>query len=90
MEAIFYYEREVIYMAKHKLTRTNKGKWIRNLKRFTAPMLIMYVSQLIITIGLADHVMTIRDFLPNPLTQGTIMGYILSSALDLFNKWKNI
>lgn len=75
--------------AEYELSKTDRSKWVRNLKRFSAPMLIVYVSQLMVTIRLEGHVMTVADLLPNTLTQGTIMGYLLSAALDLFTKWQS-
>jgi hypothetical protein len=73
-------------MAKYKLSRNDRSKWMTNLKRFTAPMLIMYVLQLssIVSGGIVPQ---LHDLVPNALTQGSIWGYVLSSALDLFNKW---
>lgn len=73
-------------MAKYKLTKSDKGKWLTNLKRFTAPMLIMYVLQLSSMVS-GGTVPQLTDLVPNALTQGSIWGYVLSSALDLFNKW---
>lgn len=73
-------------MARYKLTRKDKAKWITNLKRFTAPMLIMYVLQLSSVVN-GGSIPQMSDLVPNTLTQGAMWGYVLSSALDLFNKW---
>lgn len=73
-------------MSKYNLTRTDKNKWVRNLKRFTAPMLIVYVSQLSMVLS-NGNVPQAMDMVPNAITQGAIWGYVLSSALDLFTKW---
>lgn len=73
-------------MSKYNLTKTDKNKWVRNLKRFTAPMLIVYVSQLSMVLS-NGNVPQAMDMVPNAITQGAIWGYVLSSALDLFTKW---
>jgi len=73
-------------MSQYKLTRRDKAKWVRNLKRFTAPMLIVYVSQLSMVLS-NGNVPQLVDLVPNAITQGAIWGYVLSSALDLFTKW---
>lgn len=73
-------------MAKYRLTKKDKARWITNLKRFTAPMLIMYVLQLsnVVSSGVVPE---LHNLVPSALTQGSMWGYVLSSALDLFNKW---
>lgn len=73
-------------MAQYNLTKTDKNKWVRNLKRFTAPMLIVYVSQLSMVLS-NGNVPQLVDLVPNAITQGAIWGYVLSSALDIFTKW---
>lgn len=73
-------------MSQYNLTKTDKNKWVRNLKRFTAPMLIVYVSQLSMVLSNGNVPQAI-DLVPNAITQGAIWGYVLSSALDLFTKW---
>lgn len=73
-------------MSRYNLTKTDKNKWVRNLKRFTAPMLIMYVSQLSMVLA-GGTLPQVADLVPNAITQGAIWGYVLSSALDLFTKW---
>ena len=83
---IFQIGLEVTSMAKYKLTRTDRSKWLTNLKRFTAPVLTMYVLQLSSMVS-SGVVPQLHDLVPNALTQGSVWGYVLSSALDLFGKW---
>lgn len=73
----------------YKLTKTDTQNWIVNMKRFIAPLAILYLVQVIATIGVDAHVVTVGDFLPNQMTQGGMILYVLNSLLDVFTKWKN-
>lgn len=75
---------------RHKLSKTDRKNWVVNMKRFIAPVIILYLMQVISTIGLDGHVVTTGDFLPNQYTQGGILLYVMNSTLDVVTKWKNV
>lgn len=74
---------------KYKLSRTDKDKWVRNLKRFVAPVGIMYLMQVVATLSVDGHLFAPQDFYPSKITQGGMILYFLNSIMDIFNKWKD-
>lgn len=76
--------------AQYKLSKTDKNKWVVNLKRFIAPLAILYVLQVVGTLSVDGHLFAPQDFYPSQMTQGGMVLYVMNSALDIFNKWKDI
>lgn len=75
---------------RHKLSKTDKENWIVNMKRFIAPVAILYLMQVIGVIGIENHLVELQDFMPNKYTQGGIILYVMNSLLDVVTKWKNV
>ena len=71
------------------MTRQNRGKWIRNMKRFIAPLLLLYFAQLSMVFDISNKVVGLSDFLPNAVTRGGMALYILNAIQDLVMKWKD-
>lgn len=77
----------------YKLSKTDTENWIVNMKRFIAPVGILYLLQVTATVSMAVNsgdAITALDFFPNQVTQGGMILYVLNSALDVFTKWRNV
>lgn len=59
------------------------------MKRFIAPLLLLYFAQLSMVFDVSNANVTITDFLPNAMTRGGMALYVLNAVQDLVMKWKD-
>lgn len=71
------------------ITRQSRSKWIRNMKRFIAPLLLLYFAQVSMIFDVSNTNVAIADFLPNAMTRGGMALYVLNAVQDLVMKWKD-
>lgn len=67
-------------------------KWLNNIKTFTAPLLTMYVAQLLVEftkVAGGESVINGSMFIPSQIVLGGMGLYVLNALMDLFTKWKN-
>lgn len=68
-----------------KLNETDIQKWKRNLLLFLAPVAVIYLTSLEVTIQ-QNHGITLASFLPNQFASGGIVLYFINAALDYLKK----
>lgn len=78
---------EIQSSSAHSLSEADIHNWKKNLKIFVGTIGIIYIGQIIAIESLTHHVVALNDFIPSLIVVGSIVKYILDSALDLFRKW---
>ncbi len=68
------------------LTDTQQNKWKHNLIVFLAPVGIIYLTSLVGVISQTNHVLAVKDIIPNTFTMGGITLYFINGALDYLKK----
>lgn len=59
-------------------------KIVKNMLIFLTPTLVLYGSQLMVTLG--SHTLSLSDLVPSQTVIGAFQGYIISTALDYLKK----
>lgn len=72
----------------NSLNKKDVSEWVRNTKMFLAPLGILYLTQVIGTLGVSGHIFSLVDLIPNQLTQGGMVLYVMNVALDILLKWR--
>ena len=69
---------------KWKLSWTDIDNWTKNTIIFFSPVAVIYLGFVITNINLDGP--SVSDFVPNAVVAGSMMLYVLNTALDLFRK----
>jgi hypothetical protein len=72
----------------YSLNKKDYWEMARNMRRFLAPLALLYLAQLGGTLGTDGHMLHLTDLVPNQMTLGGFYLYLLNALNDLFNKWK--
>lgn len=67
-----------------QLNVTDLNKILKNLAIFFIPVAMLYLTS--ISLLLQQHGFVLSDFIPNQLTMGSMVGYIINGLLDLLRK----
>jgi hypothetical protein len=67
-----------------QVNKADLNKWVRNMAIFLAPLGIVYLGQISMT--LQTGALGLRDFIPTPVTLGAIELYVINSILDFLKK----
>jgi hypothetical protein len=65
------------------LPKKEQSKFLHNLQIFIAPVAIVYLT--FVSAEIVDGV-SLNDFIPNQVTIGSAVGYLLATAIDYFRK----
>lgn len=68
------------------LNSTDIQNWAKNLLVFLAPVIILYLTSVLAVVQFPGHVVKLVDFIPNSVTVGGIVVYLLNGIIDLFKK----
>lgn len=69
----------------------NKQDWIKWAKSgliWLIPVFSLYVTQVIGTLNVPNHILSIKDLLPTNLTLGGGVLYIYERIFDILRRWK--
>lgn len=78
---------KAIISGKNELVKLDVMQWGKNLRKFIAPLGVIYVTSVIGIVSQEAHNISIQDLIPSTFVMGAMSLYILNSLLDLFNKW---
>lgn len=62
-------------------------KWGKNLALFLIPVLSIYIASVVAAINGSNGAISLVDFLPDPITVGAMVLYILNGITDLLKKF---
>jgi len=73
---------------KLRLDRKQKNKFIHNILKFSIPPLLIYLGSMALVLGQENHLISLKDIIPNNFTLGSFLTYIISILTDLQRKLK--
>ena len=72
---------------KFSLNAQDVQNWLRNLLIFIAPVLLIYVLAVTAIITGHNGVVALSDFVPNAVTVGAMVLYVLNAVVDILRKF---
>lgn len=67
----------------------NKYDWVKLKKDFLiffSPVIIIYLTSVAGLLQVPNHIFTVTDLLPNQITIGSMVGYIIGQLINIFRK----
>lgn len=72
---------------KFSLSAQDIRNWLKNLLIFVAPVLLIYVLAVTGIITGHNGVVALSDFVPNGVTVGAMVLYVLNAVIDILRKF---
>lgn len=63
-----------------------QSRFVKNLAVFLIPMFIIYLGSVTGQMSVPNHVFGAGDFIPNTLTVGSILTYVMNALIDFKRK----
>ena len=76
-----------IISGKNELVKLDYLQWWFNLRKFVAPVAVIYLTSIVGVVQQENHVISRMDLIPTNFVLGAMSLYLLNGLIDLFNKW---
>lgn len=77
----------MIESARFTLNNEDVKKWLKDVAFFFIVPLTFYVTSVLTIIQLPNHILSVKDFIPNNATMISIVAWILNQIYNLLRKW---